>query len=128
MSSKSVAVLVIGVKSASFLHQASCYQAETRARVVMLNSAAYEANRSFQESPLSVTHTIGHPTRSQSREHGGLMSWPDQYFKPTQPHEHPFTEINEHAKQLLCQSSAAKHAWQHGNSISLSLYECLYVC
>lgn len=66
----------------------------------MLNIAAYEVNRSIQKSSSLDSQTKDHPTRSQSREHEGLMTWPDRYFKRTQPQEHPIAEINEHANNL----------------------------
>ncbi|KAL8157683.1 sodium/hydrogen exchanger 8-like isoform X2 [Apium graveolens] len=79
---------------------ASCYQVESRARVAMLNIAAYEAKRCIQRSSSLDSNLKDHPTRSQIREHGGLMTWPDRYFKPTQPHEHPIAETSEHADNL----------------------------
>ncbi|XP_017226139.1 sodium/hydrogen exchanger 7 isoform X3 [Daucus carota subsp. sativus] len=84
----------VGIESASFLHRASCYQVEPGTRVVMLNIAAYEVHRSL------VPHTKDHLTRFKSSDHEGLMSWPDQCYKPTQPHEHPIAETNEHANNL----------------------------
>lgn len=92
---------MIGIKSASFLNQASCYQVETRARVIMLDIASFDANRSLQRRTSSlISHTKDHPAVSQSREHGGLMSWPEQFSMPTQPHEHPVAETDDHANNF----------------------------
>ncbi|KAL8157682.1 sodium/hydrogen exchanger 8-like [Apium graveolens] len=88
-------------KSASFMNQTSCYQVETRARVIMLDIGAFEANRSLQRRNSSlISHTKDHPTLSLSREHGGLMSWPEQIYTPAEPDEHPVAETDEHVNNL----------------------------
>ncbi|WOH15660.1 hypothetical protein DCAR_0935203 [Daucus carota subsp. sativus] len=92
---------VSGIKSTSFVHQASCYQVETRARVIMLDFAAFEANRSLQRRSSSlVSHTKDHPTRSLSKEHCGLMSWPEQFYMQTQPSEHRIEETDKIGSNL----------------------------
>ncbi|KAK1387163.1 Salt overly sensitive 1 [Heracleum sosnowskyi] len=92
---------VSGIKSASFLHQASCYQVETRARVFMLDIAAFEANRSLQRRSSSlVSHTKDHPSRSLSKEHCGLMSWPEQFYTQTQSNEHRVAETDKNVTNL----------------------------
>lgn len=84
-----------GVRSVSFLHQSSCYQVETRARVIMFDITAFEANRALQRrSSSSVSHQIDHPPRTLSRQHGDFMSWPQQ------PHDNPKEEIDQQANSL----------------------------
>uniref|UniRef100_A0A5B7A4E3 Cyclic nucleotide-binding domain-containing protein n=1 Tax=Davidia involucrata TaxID=16924 RepID=A0A5B7A4E3_DAVIN len=90
-----------GSKPASFYHQGSCYQVETRARVIIFDIAAFEANRALQRRPSSlVSHSVDQPSRSLSREHGGLMSWPEHFFKPSQNDHNPEEETDLRANNL----------------------------
>lgn len=67
--------------SASFSHQPSCYQVETRARVIMFDMAGFPAGRALQRRSSSLlSRSVDHPS-SFSRELGGLMSWPENTFK-----------------------------------------------
>ncbi|GAB4848155.1 Son of sevenless 1 [Ancistrocladus abbreviatus] len=69
-----------GVHTASFSHQGSSYYVETRTRVIMLDIAAYEADNTMQRRPSSfMLHSADHLSRSLSREHRGLMSWPENF-------------------------------------------------
>lgn len=68
----------IGARAGSFSHQARWYQVETRARVIMFDIAAFDADRSLRRRPSSfLLYPTEHPSRSLSREHGSLMSWPE---------------------------------------------------
>ncbi|KAG8637593.1 sodium/hydrogen exchanger 8 isoform X3 [Manihot esculenta] len=70
-----------GARAASLSHQRSCYQVEARARVIMFDMAAFEADRALvRRSSSLVPHTGDHPHRPLSREHG-LMSWPENFYK-----------------------------------------------
>lgn len=58
------------------------YQVETRARVILFDIAGFEAGRTLQKRSSSlISHSADHPSGSLGREHGGLMSWPEQVFK-----------------------------------------------
>ncbi|KAL7149630.1 hypothetical protein ABFS83_05G054200 [Erythranthe nasuta] len=69
--------------SGSFSQQVLVYQVETRARVIVFDIAGFEASTALQVRPPSlIPHSAGHPSESLLvREHGGLMSWPQQVFK-----------------------------------------------
>lgn len=55
---------------------------ETRARVIVFDIAAFESDGALQRRSSSlIPHSIDHPYRTVSREHSGLMSWPDNFFK-----------------------------------------------
>ncbi|XP_055819135.1 sodium/hydrogen exchanger 8 isoform X1 [Solanum dulcamara] len=73
-----------GFHAASFSHQPYRYQVETRARVIMLDFARFQTGRGLQRSSSLLSHSIDHPSRSFSREHGGLMSWPENTYKAMQ--------------------------------------------
>lgn len=91
----------------------------------MLDIAAFEANRSLQRRNSSlISHTKDHPTLSRSREHVGLMSWPEQFYMPAQPHEHPVAETDEHANNL---SVKAMQLSMYGSMVCLiNFMNCLY--
>lgn len=79
-----------GDTTASFSHQQSwnqfetkgsiIYQAETRARVIIFDIATHEADTVLQRSSSSFNHSH----RTLSREHGGLMSWPEHFYNAKQ--------------------------------------------
>nr|GLL41714.1 sodium/hydrogen exchanger 8 isoform X2 [Ipomoea trifida] len=67
-----------GSRAGSFSHQARSYQVETRARVIMFDIGAFEADRSLRRRSSSfLLYPTEHHSRSLSREHGSLMSWPE---------------------------------------------------
>ncbi|XWS22922.1 hypothetical protein CRYUN_Cryun29cG0077300 [Craigia yunnanensis] len=79
-----------GATTASFSHQRSwyqfetrgsiIYQVETRARVIIFYFATLEADSVLQRSSSSFNH----PHRTLRREHGGLMSWPEHFYNVEQ--------------------------------------------
>lgn len=94
-------ILLIGIRSMSFLHRSSSYQVETRARVIMFDITAFEANRALQRRSSSlISHSIDRPPRTLSKEHNDLMSWPELSYKPRQPLQPPKEETNQQANNL----------------------------
>ncbi|XP_031384189.1 sodium/hydrogen exchanger 7 isoform X2 [Punica granatum] len=74
-----------GVRTASFMHQGTAYLVETRARVIVFDVAAFEADNVLQRRSSSFKHqSVDHPLRTVSREHGGLMSWPENFYTARQ--------------------------------------------
>ncbi|KAL3830717.1 hypothetical protein ACJIZ3_019519 [Penstemon smallii] len=74
----------LGARAGSFSQQVSLYQVETRARVFIFDMAGFEAGRTLQKRSSSIiSHSTDHPARSFVREHGGLMSWPEELFMST---------------------------------------------
>ncbi|KAL7000704.1 Son of sevenless 1 [Sarracenia purpurea var. burkii] len=70
---------------ASFSHQLTWYHVETRARVILFDMAAFESNKVLQRRTSSmVPRTVEHPTRTLSKVHSGLMSWPENTRKASQ--------------------------------------------
>lgn len=75
---------------ASFSHQGSSYLVETTARVIVFDVAAFEADSALTRVTSSfMLHAVDHPYKSLNREHSGLMSWPEQFFKPKQQKQNP---------------------------------------
>ncbi|XP_024462833.1 sodium/hydrogen exchanger 7 isoform X2 [Populus trichocarpa] len=72
---------ISGAQAASFSHQGSRYQVEARARVIIFDIAAFEADGALRRRSSSLV-SVDHPHRSFTREHGGLMSWPENLYKP----------------------------------------------
>ncbi|KAK4264107.1 hypothetical protein QN277_029441 [Acacia crassicarpa] len=88
------------IKSASFAHKASSYIVETRARVIMFDIAAFEADAALpRRSSTLLLHTADHPHRPLGREHSGLMSWPENFVKPMQ-HEHNSEGVRQQTNSL----------------------------
>ncbi|XP_051144686.1 sodium/hydrogen exchanger 8 isoform X2 [Andrographis paniculata] len=72
----------MGNRAGSSFSQVQVYQVETRARVLVFDTAGFEAGRSLRKRPSSlISHSGDHLSRSFTRgEHGELMSWPQQFF------------------------------------------------
>ncbi|KAJ9546903.1 hypothetical protein OSB04_019446 [Centaurea solstitialis] len=78
------------IAGASFSYHASSYTVESRARVIMFDVAGFEGSRSLQRRTSSlISHGGDNPVRSPSRDHAGLMSWPERHIKSWQHLEHP---------------------------------------
>ncbi|XP_061986019.1 sodium/hydrogen exchanger 8-like isoform X1 [Populus nigra] len=71
---------ISGAQAASFSHQGSRYQVEARARVIIFDIAAFEADGALRRGSSSLV-LVDHPHRSFTREYGGLMSWPENLYK-----------------------------------------------
>ncbi|XP_076893552.1 sodium/hydrogen exchanger 8-like [Bidens hawaiensis] len=66
----------------SFCHHASSYIAETRTRVIMYEISGFEGSGSLQRRTSSlISHGGPGDNPSPTREHSGLMSWPQGSFK-----------------------------------------------
>ncbi|XP_030959880.1 sodium/hydrogen exchanger 7 isoform X3 [Quercus lobata] len=72
----------------SFSHQGSSYQVETRARVIIFDMSALEADNALQQRSSSVPHSADHSHRTLSRELG-LMSWPENLNKRMRHKQNP---------------------------------------
>lgn len=73
-----------GARAANFSHQSSSYHVETRARVIILDIAAFEGDNALQRRSSSMLPlSIDHPPRSLGREHRNFMSWPENLYKRT---------------------------------------------
>ncbi|KAI5573576.1 hypothetical protein BDE02_10G088800 [Populus trichocarpa] len=72
---------ISGSQAASFSHQGSRYQVEARARVIFFDIAAFEVDGALRRRPSSLA-SVDRPNRPLTREHGGLMSWPENFYRP----------------------------------------------
>ncbi|GAV67504.1 cNMP_binding domain-containing protein/Na_H_Exchanger domain-containing protein [Cephalotus follicularis] len=71
-----------GARLTSFFHQGIWYQVETRARVIIFDIAAFEADNALpRRSSTLLPHSGDQFHRPISREHSGLMSWPEHFYK-----------------------------------------------
>ncbi|KAJ0988445.1 hypothetical protein J5N97_006801 [Dioscorea zingiberensis] len=78
-----------GVSNASFCHQGSSYQVETRARIIFFDIGTTEAEGALQQRSASWISQSMEPLRTHSREHGGLLSWPESFYKARSHHQSP---------------------------------------
>ena len=72
--------MITSTAGASFSHQGSSYQVDTRARVIIFDMSALEADNALQQRSSLVPHSADHSHRPLSRELG-LMSWPENLYK-----------------------------------------------
>ncbi|KAJ6431616.1 hypothetical protein OIU84_018990 [Salix udensis] len=70
---------ISGSHAASFSHQGSQYQVPARARVIFFDIAAFEVNGALRRRSPSLPSLLNRPL---TREHGGLMSWPENFYRP----------------------------------------------
>lgn len=104
-----------GVQAASFSHQSSRYEVETRARVIMFDIVGYLTGRGLQRRSSSLlSQSIDHPSMSFSRELGGLMSWPENTYKAMQ-HRH---DVEQTGQQETNMSTRAMQLNIFGSMIS----------
>lgn len=96
----------IGITRVSFTRQAIQYSVETRARAIIFNVGAFGADRTLYRRPSSLTPPRGSSSdqlqRSFSKEHRGLMSWPESIYKAKQQEEisRQTLSLSERAMQL----------------------------
>ncbi|XP_022891851.1 sodium/hydrogen exchanger 7-like [Olea europaea var. sylvestris] len=89
-----------GAIGASFFHQLSRYQVETRARVIMFDVSGFESSRTLQRRSSSlISHSADHPSGPLAREHGGLMSWPEHFYKSSRQ-VHALEETDQQGNNL----------------------------
>lgn len=106
------------IAGASFCNYASSYVVETRARVIMFDIGGFESIKTLQRRKSSLISSHGgdnNPLRSPSREHSGLMSWPERHFnKSRQNLENP-NEVDQQGNNL---SARAMQLSMYGSMIS----------
>ncbi|CAN4113887.1 unnamed protein product [Withania somnifera] len=106
-----------GVHAAIFSHQSSSYEVETRSRVIMFDIAGFLTGRGLQRRSSSLlAHSIDHPSRSFSRELGGLMSWPENTYKGMQHRQ----DVEQNGQQEINMSARAMQLNIFGSMISNS--------
>ncbi|KAK1553292.1 hypothetical protein Q3G72_032289 [Acer saccharum] len=89
-----------GFKAASFSHQGSCYEAETRARIIIFDTVAFETNSALLSRPSSLlSNSSDQSHRPLSKEHGNLMSWPEHFYKARQHAQN--LEVTDHKANSL---------------------------
>ncbi|XP_011024875.1 PREDICTED: sodium/hydrogen exchanger 7-like isoform X3 [Populus euphratica] len=72
---------ISGAQAVSYSHQGSRYQVEARARVIIFDIAAFEGDGALRRGSSSLV-SVDNPHRSFTREYGGLLSWPENLYKP----------------------------------------------
>ena len=113
-----------GAGADSFSHQATWYQVETRARVILVDIAGFEANRTLlRRSSSLISHSVDHPSGSLTGEHGGLMSWPEEFYK-IRHHQNDPEKANEKKNNL---SAGAIHPSIFGSMVSPNFFILYHV-
>ncbi|KAJ7954466.1 Sodium/hydrogen exchanger 7 [Quillaja saponaria] len=115
-----------GTKEVSFSHQGSTYLVETRARVIIFDIAAFRADSALlRRSSSLIPHSVDLPHKSLSKEHGGLMSWPDHFYKPREHKDNSegiknqVNSLSARAMQLSRYGSMVENCWRTKSSSSV---------
>lgn len=109
--------MVTGTTGACFSHQGSCYLVEARARVIIFDIGAFEADLALQQrSSFLVAPSADQLHRPRSREHN-LMSWPENFYKQRQT-QNP-EETDRKANSL---SARAMQLSIYGGTVQSVLY------
>jgi NhaP-type Na+/H+ or K+/H+ antiporter len=107
-----------GVKSTSFCYQSSCYEVETRVRVIMFD---IEQMRTLQRRSSSLVPQSGdHPSGTLTRSHASLMSFPECLHVAGSTHEHSrdIHNLSAKAMQLSIFGSTINNGRWGGKSLS----------
>jgi hypothetical protein len=59
----------------------SKYQVETRARVLFFDIANLEVDQALHRTKSVLSQVGGEMLRSHSKEHAGLLSWPESFYR-----------------------------------------------
>lgn len=116
-----------GIMRVSFSRQATLYGVETRARAIIFNIGTFGANMTLQRRPSSLTPPRGSSSdqlqRTFSKEHRGLMSWPESIYRDKQQEEinRKTLSLSERAKQLSIFGSMVRTRSQF--EILLTIYK-----
>ena len=89
-------LILTGMSGSSFSHQGSSYEVTTRARVIIFDMAALQSNNILNQSSSSADHL----QRSPSRDHSGLMSWPQLLSAPRPPQKQKSEKTERPAESL----------------------------
>ncbi|KAJ0973297.1 hypothetical protein J5N97_021256 [Dioscorea zingiberensis] len=65
------------------------WQVETRARIIFFDIRTTEADGALQQRSASWSSQSMEPLRNHSREHAGLLSWPESFYKARSHHQSP---------------------------------------
>nr|BAX01505.1 salt overly sensitive [Bassia scoparia] len=111
---------ISGSQAASFSQQATQYIVETRARVLLIDMSQSQPESTLQRRKSSFL-LPEQSARPLTREHGGLMSWPEHFYK--QDHipvgeeiEDDENSLSVRAMQLSIYGSMVKDAPIRGQS------------
>ncbi|KAL7598716.1 hypothetical protein Lser_V15G22190 [Lactuca serriola] len=104
---------------ASFTHHVTSYVVETRARVIMFEIGGFETLQRRKSSLISHNAENNPGRSSPSREHSGLMIWPERHIKSRQllenPNPNPNLDHHQHGNNF---SARAMQLSMYGSMIS----------
>ncbi|PKA52210.1 Sodium/hydrogen exchanger 7 [Apostasia shenzhenica] len=84
----------------SFCHSGSCYVVETRARVIFFDLDTRDSDSAFRKGSVSRLSQSLEPIRTYSKEHEGLMSWPENFHKARSPSDADAHQTNLSTRAL----------------------------
>lgn len=110
--------MLAAVNHIDYCHTAPSYQVETRARIIFFDiGRALEGDADLQRS-VSLLSQGGHdPPRTMSKEHSGLLSWPESFRRSRAPHSGSLAEIRNQQGSF---SARALQLSMYGSMVNLT--------
>lgn len=76
------------LSSGKSFHRGSNYQVEARAQIIFFDITNLEVDRALHSTMSMLSQAGGEMLRSHSKEHAGLLSWPESFYRsPQGPHK-----------------------------------------
>lgn len=87
--------------------------------MIMFDVSGFESSRTLQRRSSSlISHSADHPSGPLAREHGGLMSWPEHFYKSSRQ-VHALEETDQQGNNL---SARAMQLSIFGGMVTSSLH------
>ncbi|CAM0147134.1 unnamed protein product [Urochloa decumbens] len=106
------------VNHIDYCHTAPSYQVEARARIIFFDMGrASEAEADLQRSVSLLSHSHEPPPRTMSKEHSGLLCWPESFRRPRGGHSTSLAEIRNQPGSI---SARALQLSMYGSMVNLT--------
>ncbi|CAN6339204.1 unnamed protein product [Urochloa humidicola] len=106
------------VNHIDYCHTAPSYQVEARARIIFFDMGrASEAEADLQRSVSLLSHSHEPPPRAMSKEHSGLLCWPESFRRSRGGHSASLAEIRNQPGSF---SARAMQLSMYGSMVNLT--------
>jgi hypothetical protein len=103
-----------------YCYTATSYQVEARARAILFEIRRPEAESDLQRSASLLSPTLG-PSRTQSKEHVGLVRWPESFRRSRGPGNPSLVDIGSQSF-----SARALQVSMYGSMVRMTLFYFIY--
>jgi hypothetical protein len=101
-----------------YCYAAPSYQVEARARAILFEIGRPDIEADVQRSASVLSPTLG-PPRTQSKEHVGLLRWPESFRRSRGPGSTSLAEIRSQPGSF---SARALQVSMYGSMVRMSLF------